>query len=146
MVKRRITKASKRRLTFFGTLSVVAIIYFAFSLLYNIYTIYDLTIKKNKLESNYQELQEKANELKTDIEKLNDPKYLADYARENYLYSKEGEYIFKLDEIEKTNDDITDISFNINKNYAIIVLSIVMIIIFIYILSKGKIKKKKRKK
>lgn len=146
MVKRRITKASKRRLTFFGTLSVVAIIYFAFSLLYNIYTIYDLTIKKNKLESNYQELQEKANELKTDIEKLNDPKYLADYARENYLYSKEGEYIFKLDEIEKTNDDITDISFNINKNYAIIALSIVMIIIFIYILSKGKIKKKKKKK
>ena len=146
MVKGRITKASKRRLSFFGTLSVIAIIYFAFSLLYNIYTIYDLTIKKNKLENNYLELQEKAEELKTDIEKLNDPKYLADYARENYLYSKEGEYIIQLDEMEKANDDINALSLNINKNCAIVILSIIMVIIFIYILSKGKINKKKRKK
>ena len=50
---RRITKASKRRLTIFGTLSLIAIIYFVFSLFYNIYTIYDLSKEKDRLEKKY---------------------------------------------------------------------------------------------
>ena len=140
MTKRRISKASKRRLTFFGTLSLVAILYFAFSLVYNIYTIYDLSMQKRKLENLYIQLQDKAETLKIDIEKFNDDKYLANYAREHYLYSKDGEYIIQIDskDIEELQDDI---SIQINKNYIIIALSIFMMIIFIYILSKEKRKK-----
>ena len=85
MAKRRISKASKRRLTFFGTLSLIAIFYFIFSLFYNAYVIYDLVQEKDKLEKNYVKLQEQAENLKIDIEKLNDPDYLANYARENGL-------------------------------------------------------------
>ncbi len=143
MAKRRISKASKRRLTFFGTISLIAIVYFAFSLLYNIYTIYDLTCEKKNLEKSYLELQDKADQLKVDIEKLNDPEYLANYARENYLYSKDGEYILQLDEDElneaiETINIIDSISLKINRNYCILVLSIIMLLIFIHILSKGK--------
>lgn len=141
MPKRRISKASKRRLTIFGTISLIAIVYFGFSLLYNIYTIYDLTSEKKNLENLYVELQEEAESLKIDIEKLNDQDYLANYAREHYLYSKDGEYIIQIDDIEEIEDDISN---EINKNYIILGLSTLMIFIFIYIISKGK--KKKRKK
>lgn len=143
MAKRRITKASKRRLTFFGTISLVAIVYFCFSLIYNIYTIYDLMKEKRELENLYVELQEEAESLKIDIEKLNDENYLANYAREHYLYSKDGEYIIQIEDLEEIEEDL---SSEINKNYLILALSILMILIFIYIISKGKKKTKKKKK
>ena len=143
MPKRRISKASKRRLTFFGTFSIVLIVYFCFSLIYNIYTIYDLTKQKNQLEKLYVELQEEAESLKIDIEKLNDENYLANYAREHYLYSKDGEYIIQMDDVEQVEEDLSE---EINKNYLILGLSLLMILIFIYIISKGKRKTKKSKK
>ena len=143
MAKRRITKASKRRLTFFGTLSVVAIVYFCFSLIYNVYTIYDLSKEKKSLQSLYVDLQEEAENLKIDISKLSDKDYLANYAREHYLYSKDGEYILQLDDIEEVEEEI---SSEINKKYIILVLSLVMLFIFIYIISKGKKKNKNNKK
>ena len=137
MTKRRISKASKRRLSFFGTISLIAIVYFAFSLIYNVYTIYDLSMQKKRLENLYVQLQDKAETLKIDIEKLNDDRYLANYAREHYLYSKDGEYIIQID--SKNIEDMEDnLSSEINKNYIIIGLSIFMLFIFIYILSKGK--------
>lgn len=147
MSKRRISKASKRRLTFFGTISVLAIIYFIFSILYNAYTLYNLTIEKKNLENTYVELQENAEKLKTDIEKLSDEEYLANYARENYLYSKDGEYIIQIEEeeIEETANDIEILSTEINRNYVILGLSILILIIFIYIISKGRNKSKKKK-
>lgn len=141
MPKRKISKASKRRLTFFGTISLVAIIYFGFSLIYNAYLIYDLTKEKNNLENLYVELQEEAESLKIDIEKLNDENYLANYAREHYLYSKGGEYKIQVDNIEEIQKDI---SYEMNKNYIILTLSLLMLLIFIYILSKGKRKKKRK--
>lgn len=139
MTKRRISKASKRRLTFFGTISLIAIIYFCFSLIYNVYDIYKLSMEKKRLENFYMQLQEEAENLKIDIEKFNDSKYLADYAREHYLYSKDGEYIIQIDDIEQIEDDING---EINKNYIIGGLSIFMLVMFIYIISKGKKSKK----
>ena len=139
MAKRRISRDSKIRLTFLGTISLAAIIYFSFSLIYNVYTIYDLTMEKKKLETAYITLQKESDELKTDIEKLNDPNYLANYAREHYLYSKDGEYIIQIGDIEKVKDNINN---EINKNYLIVGLSIFMLFIFIYILSRGKKSKK----
>ena len=142
MTKRRISKASKRRLTFFGTISLVAIVYFGFSLIYNIYTIYDLSMEKKELENLYVQLQDEAESLKVDIEKLNDNNYLANYAREHFLYSKDGEYIIQIDtsDIEQVEDGISN---EINRNYIIVGLSAFMILIFVYILSKGKKSKKK---
>lgn len=129
------------RLTIFGSLCVIAIISFCFNLIYGTYTIISLSSQKKKLEDLYVQLQEESENLKIDIEKLNDDNYLANYARENYLYSKDGEYILQIDDIEKIEEDM---SKEINKNYIILGLSILMVLIFIYILSKGK--KKKRKK
>ena len=137
MAKRRISKASKRRLTFFGTLSLVAIVYFLFSLSYNVYTIYNLTNERKNLERLYAELQDKAETLKIDIEKFSDSSYLANYAREHYLYSKDGEYIIQIDtsDVEKVENEV---NIEINKNYIIIALSIFMLFVFIYIFSRSR--------
>lgn len=138
MSRRRITKASKRRLTIFGTISIVAIVYFSFSLVYSAYSIYNLTKQKKELDNLYVELQEKSEELKLDIEKLNDPEYLADYARENYLYSKDGEYILQIEEIIETKEELDIMSTNINKNYILLGLGFLIFLMFIYILVKSK--------
>ena len=139
MAKRRITKASKRRLTVFGTLSIGAILWFIISLIYNIYIINDLYNEKKELKQKYNFLIEEAEQLKLDINKLNDPEYLADYARENYLYSKEGEYIIQIgEEITETTETIDTINLSINKNYILIGLGFLILLIFMYILLKGK--------
>lgn len=143
MTKRRISKSSKKRLLVFGTGSLIAIFCFCFSLIYNIYTIYSLNMEKKELEKLYVELQEKSESLKIDIERLNDEKYLADYAREHYLYSKDGEYIIQIDDIEQIEKDISN---EINKNYIMLILIAFMILIFVYIITKGKRKSRKKKK
>lgn len=143
MAKRRMSKALKCRLSLIGTICIIIIIYSFFSLVYNIYTIYDLNKEKEYLNKSYKDLQEQAEVLKNDIEKLNNKEYLANYAREKYLYSKQGEYILKLsDDIE---NEQTKISSQINKKYIIVFLSLIMAIIFIYILSKGKRKQKNKR-
>lgn len=147
MAKRRISKASKKRLIFWGIPCVIIIFYFIFTLFYSAYELYSLNIEKRHLEKDYVKLQEKAEDLKIDIEKLSDEKYLADYAREHYLYSKDGEYILQLSEdIEDTDDTLKIINIKINRNYILLALSIITILMFIYILSKGKRKKKSKKR
>jgi len=139
VAKRVITKASRRRLTVFGSFSLGAILWLVISLIYNIYIINDLYNQKKELEKNYNLLVEEAEQLKLDINKLNDPEYLADYARENYLYSKEGEYIIQMgEEIIETTETIDAITLSINKNYVLLGLCLFIILIFMYIILKGK--------
>lgn len=52
--------------------------------------------EKKKLEDQYNELLEEEEILTSNISKLKDPKYAARYAREKYLYSKNGELIIRI--------------------------------------------------
>lgn len=54
--------------------------------------------EKKNLEAEIIALKEKEEELKVDVERLEDPDYVARYAREKYMYSKEGEIILRLPE------------------------------------------------
>lgn len=134
-MSRKVAKVTKRRLTVFGTISLVAIIYFCFTLGYHMYTIYDLRKQKDELEEKYSKLQEEADDLQIEINKLNDPDYLARYAREKFSYSKDGEYIIKINETEKEMESIDD---TLNMNYVVIGLSGVLVLIFIYIIVKSR--------
>lgn len=53
-----------------------------------------------QLENNYEKLLESEETLEGQVVKLQDPEYVAKYAREKYLFTKEGEYIIDLDEVE----------------------------------------------
>lgn len=54
--------------------------------------------EKQELSEKMLALREKEAELKVDANKLEDPDYVARYAREKYMYSKEGEIIIRLPE------------------------------------------------
>lgn len=56
--------------------------------------------EKQQLEDEIIALKEKEEELKVDVERLEDPDYVARYAREKYMYSKEGEIILRLPDSE----------------------------------------------
>lgn len=105
MARKRIPKASKKRLVVFGTISVIIIFYFVFLLGYYIYTIYDLKKEQKNLSNNYSELKYNEKELRNEIEKLQDEDYIARYARENYSYSKDGEYILKISDKDKKEEE-----------------------------------------
>lgn len=59
---------------------------------------------KSELEEKYNKLVSKEENLEKEVIKLQDSEYAAKYARERFLYSKDGELIIKLpDENWKTN-------------------------------------------
>ena len=56
--------------------------------------------QKKELQDRIKALQEEEKVLESDIQKLEDPSYIARYAREKYLYSKDGEIIIRLPDDE----------------------------------------------
>ena len=50
------------------------------------------------LEDNYKIALSEEENLKEEINKLQDPEYMAKYAREKYLYSKDDEIVIKIEE------------------------------------------------
>lgn len=147
--KKRMSKTSKRRLALFGTLSIIVILYFIFSLGYSAYKIYSLKFEEQKLTRKLNELNKEEKTLTTDIEKLQDPEYLAKYAREAFSYSKKDEIIIqKYKDETKKEEELP--KFSINDKYIISSCIIIFIIIILYILIKAykhrKSKKKKKKK
>ena len=63
--------------------------------------IYDNKKEKERLESVYTSLLTDEANLEDDVKKLQDPEYVAKYAREKYLYTKEGEYVIDLSDLGK---------------------------------------------
>ena len=58
--------------------------------------IYGKYKEKKELEKELTSLKEKEEELQVDAKKLQNPDYVARYAREKYSYSKDGEYILQI--------------------------------------------------
>lgn len=132
---RRISKSTKRRLRVFGILSLVCILYFIFCLGFELYKVHELKLEEKQLKEEYESLKKEAEELEVEIDELNNPEYLAKYARENYSYSKDGEYIIKLND---KDEEIKKVNNEINVNYIIVGLSIFIIIIFFYVIIRSK--------
>ena len=81
--KRKVVKAAKRRLVFFGTISIAAIIYFFVTLATYTIRIAELSQEKKELAAQMVTLKDDEENLKLEIPKLQDPDYIARYAREN---------------------------------------------------------------
>ena len=96
MAKKKMSKQAKRRLLIFGTLSVIAIVYFIFSISFYTINIYKLKKQEADLNTKINDLKHNEKLLNTEIEKLKDNEYIARFARENYSYSKDGEIIIKI--------------------------------------------------
>lgn len=130
---RKKTKKAKRRLFFFGTLSIFVIFYFIFNLCFFSYRIVVLEKSKKDLENQLHILQNSEEDLKNDIVKLKDPNYIADYARENYMYSKDGEIVIKINEAE--NEVVVDDN-SFDYKYLIFVCCSCLVIVVLYVIRK----------
>lgn len=138
MKKKRMSKSSKRSLLFFGTISLIVIFYFVYNLCIYTYNIYILKVKEIELTDLLEEKEHEGKILKTEIEKLQDPVYIARYARENYQYSKDGEIIIQWN--SNTEKEILVENKKDNKYIFIAGFCVITIILFYVI-----IKNKKRK-
>ena len=67
----------------------------------NVNQILQMKKEKKELEDRIVELQEEEKTLQSDVQKLEDPTYIARYAREKYLYSKDGELIIRMEDDEE---------------------------------------------
>lgn len=135
-MKKKIPKASKKRLIVFGTASLAIIVYFIFLLGFYIYEIYHLQQEKEELSNQYTELKSDEKELRNEIEKLQDSDYIARYARETYSYSKNGEYILKLKDKEQEKKENNSFELNIDYNYIIYGGGILLFAIIIHTIRK----------
>jgi len=95
-MSKKITKRTKRRLFLITTATIIVVIAF----IVNAFALFSQVIKSNKdtilLREQMNDLADKEEYLKVEVEKLNDPEYIAKYAREKYLYSKAGEFTIKM--------------------------------------------------
>ncbi len=139
MKKKNISKNVRRRLTFFGPLVTIILIFCITSIFSYTYNIYSLKKEEQNLQKQLSSLKGEAGNLKDEIKKLKDPDYIAKYARENYHYSKNGEYVIKINETEKEQEQI--IKNKYHKAYYILVGSALLLIILIIVLLTRKRKK-----
>ncbi len=98
MAKTKTKAKSRRRMLFLGLTSIIVIVATTFTIGKYWIEIYDKYQEKNRLEKELVSLKNKEKKLKMDANKLQDPDYIARYAREKYLYSKDGEFILKIPE------------------------------------------------
>lgn len=81
---------------FMGFSSIFIIVAMTFTIGRYWVEIYDKYQEKKELDLELTALKEKEEELQVDANKLQNPDYIARYAREKYLYSKDGEYILQI--------------------------------------------------
>lgn len=124
MVKKKVSRKVKRRLTFIGPIFIGIFVVFSITIFSYIYKIDQLSTEKRILQNNLEKLTNEEESLTTEIEKLRDPDYIAKYARENYFYTKDGEYVIKIK--DKTDDNEIIISRKSEILYAVITVFILL--------------------
>ena len=102
-MKKNKTKSSGRRIF----ILIVAIIFIAVLMFITlsdvVVQIYDKYNEASELEEKLADLKDNEEKLESEINRLQDPEYLARYAREKYFYSKENELIIRIPEKEEQN-------------------------------------------
>ena len=94
----KITKKDKRRLMIWSLLILIVGSYLGV-FAYNYWSkILTNNQTKKSLEAKYNNLLENEKELNSEAVKLQDPDYVAKFAREKYMYSKNGELIIRIAE------------------------------------------------
>lgn len=94
---RKITRKERRRIFMTFIVCVFIIGISVISSIDNVLDIIEKNNEKEKLIIELEKLEEQEKILSDDVEKLKNPEYAARYAREKYLYSKNGEKILKID-------------------------------------------------
>lgn len=98
--KKVVSKKVKIRLFFFFVIFGSIIGSLGYNFFSNINKMIEINNEKDKLKDKLTILDKEEESLNDDIKKLKDPEYVARYAREKYMYSKNGELIIRLPDEE----------------------------------------------
>jgi len=96
MKKKKTNKGAVRRMSLYFFVFVCVLVYSGYVTIVSCGKIIDKYQEKKDLEEKYASLVSEEELLEKEVNKLQDPEYIAKYAREKYLYSKDGEYIIKI--------------------------------------------------
>lgn len=96
MKKKKTNKGAVRRMSLYFIIFLCVLIYSGYVTFISWGKIIDKYQEKRDLEKKYASLIEEEKVLEKEVNKLQDPEYIAKYAREKYLYSADGEYIIKI--------------------------------------------------
>ena len=91
------TKKEKKRLFFISFIIVGLVFLIGFSVYKDFIIISNNKNQTTKLTKEYENLLDEKKSLTSQVTKMQDPDYLARYAKEKYLYSKEDEVIIRID-------------------------------------------------
>lgn len=94
----KLSQKTKFRVTFLTLGFIISTVAFVSALFSYASQIYNIKKEISDLELSYQNKLEEEENLEDIVLKLQDPEYMAKYAREKYLYSKDNELIIKIDE------------------------------------------------
>lgn len=94
-MKRRVTKKDKRRIMLISILLIGCISILVKSVYQDWIIIFQNQKQTISLNERYENLLQEEEELKSEVKKLQDPEYVARYARETFFYSLPGEIIIK---------------------------------------------------
>ena len=100
MTKKKSNVKAKRRIFLFFIVFGAIIGSLSYSFFSNVGKMIEINNEKHDLQNKLVSLKDEEEVLNSDIKKLEDPEYVARYAREKYLYSKDGELIIRI-----PNDD-----------------------------------------
>lgn len=89
-------KKTRRRVFLIFILTVFLFVVIISSTVKIWFQINDENKDRRTLEKQLAKLQDDESYLKEEVQKLQDPDYVARYAREKYLYSKNGEFTIKI--------------------------------------------------
>ena len=95
---KKLSKKTKLRVTFLVICLIIACVFCVSSSFSYITQIIRTKNQIEDLKITYNERLDDEEELKDEINKLQDPEYMAKYAREKYLYSKKDEIIIKIED------------------------------------------------
>lgn len=95
---RRISGKTKFRVTFLFIGLIIASVVFVSTAFSYVSQIEKTKKEINDLKVTYNDTLSTEEALKDEINKLQDPEYMARYAREKYLYSKKDEIIIKIED------------------------------------------------
>ena len=94
----KIGQKTKFRVTFLILGFIISNVLLVSSIFSYVSQVYKTKNEINNLKITYNDKLAEEEKLNDEISKLNDPEYLAKYAREKYLYSKKDEIIIKIDD------------------------------------------------
>ena len=96
MAKRK-TRKEKERLVFISLIIIALLVSLVGTVIGDFKQILENKKETIKLTQEYEMLLDEQEKLASEVTKMQDPEYVARYAKEKYLYSSEGEIIIRID-------------------------------------------------